>query len=293
MPADSTVRTRRLDCRGMTSTTDAYFLPGPESTTDTGQFTRTFTATEHTESPWGRGFQHGSPPAALITHVLEQVVPETGGRLVRVTTELLGAVPLGELHAVGRVVRPGRRICLVEAVVTDPAGREVIRGSGWWVRARDTAGIETPGERSGADEAGASSATGMVPLEEATSTAFAEMWSSGYIDSLVTRGAPGQLWLHSRIPVVAGIPDSPWTRLAAVADVANGTNPTLDPKSWTFMNTDLSIQLHRLPRGQWIGISAEASYGPDGIGLTSGRIHDLDGPVGTTSQSLMLEPIAT
>ncbi|HIW92753.1 MAG TPA: thioesterase family protein [Candidatus Corynebacterium avicola] len=265
----------------MTSTTDAYFLPGPESTTDTGRYLRTFTATEHTESPWGRGFQHGSPPAALVTHVLEQLVPDSG-RLTRVTTELLGAVPLGELHATGRVVRPGKRICLVEAVVTDPSGREVIRGTGWWVRTRPTTDIENPDVPSGA---------GMVPLEEASSSAFSQMWSGGYIDSLETQGAPGQLWLRSRIPVVADAPDTPWTRLAAVADVANGTNPTVDPRAWSFMNTDLSIYLHRLPRGEWIGVSAEANYGPDGIGLTIGRLHDQDGPVGSTSQSLMLDPI--
>ncbi|MGO1950012.1 MAG: thioesterase family protein [Mycobacteriaceae bacterium] len=265
----------------MTPITDAYFLPGPEHTDDTGQLWSTFTATGHTESPWGPGFQHGSPPAALVAHALERAVPD-GGRLVRVTTELLGAVPIEDLTVAARVVRPGRRISLYEVVVTGTSGREVVRGSGWWVRSGDSAAIENPD---------VPSASVMVPLRDAGSRSFSEMWGGGYIDSLETRAAAGQLWLRSTVPVVAGVPDTPWTRIMGVADVANGTNPAVDPGEWGFMNTDLTVYLHRLPRGEWTGIVAEANYGPDGIGLTVGRLHDQDGPVGTTNQALMLEQV--
>lgn len=268
----------------MTSPTDAYFIAGDRRTDDSGRVWQQFTATEYTESPWGPGIQHGSPPAALITHVLEQRTTQdaaTDGRLARMTTEILGAVPLGELWATTSVVRPGRRISLTEAVVTKPDGREVIRGQGWWIREQDTTEIENPD---------VPSSSLIAPLPEVDEGAFTSRWDSGYIDSLECRSVGDQLWLHSTIPVVAGVPDTPWTRLSAVADVANGTNPAVDPREWMFMNTDLSTYLHRLPRGEWIGVSAEANYGPDGIGLTIGRLFDLEGPVGTTNQALMLDP---
>jgi hypothetical protein len=268
----------------MTDITDAYFLPGATHTDDVGTSWQTFTATEHTGSPWGPGFQHGAPPSALVTHLLESATPD-GGRLVRTTTDLLGAVPLGELRTSTRVLRPGRRISLVEATVTNPDGREVARGTGWWVRELDTTAIET------------AVAPDVVPLAEATPdddpsnpNSFTGRWSGGYIDTLECRIAPGQLWVRSTIPVVAGVPDSPWTRLMAVADVANGTNPTLDPGQWQFMNTDLTVCVHRLPRGTWTCVQADANYGPDGAGLTVGRLYDEDGPVGTTNQALLLEP---
>lgn len=264
----------------MTEITEAYFLAGPADAGDTGITWRTFTATERTGSPWGEGFQHGAPPAALVTHLLESVVPE-GGRLARVTVDLLGAVPLGELRGTARVTHPGRRIALLEAVVTDPAGREVVRGAGWWVRHHDTTAV----------------APAVIPREQCTWAdpedphSFTGMWASGYIDTLDSRTAPGQLWVRATVPVVAGVPDTPWTRLMGVADVANGTNPTLDPREWQFMNTDLTVNLHRLPRGEWICVKADANYGPDGIGLTAGRLHDEVGPVGTTTQALMLNPL--
>lgn len=268
----------------MTEITHAYFLPGPVTTDDAGDTWRTFTATTHTESPWGEGFQHGAPPSALVTHLLETVAPPQG-RLARVTVDLLGAVPLGELRGTARITRPGRRICLLEAVVADAVGREVIRATGWWVRHLDTTAVET------ATAAPIIPRQDCLPADGADPTSFTGMWASGYIDTLDVLSAPGQLWVRAGLPVVAGEEDTPWTRLMGVADVANGTNPTLDPRTWQFMNTDLTVSLHRLPRGGWTGVMADANYGPDGIGLTVGRLYDDDGPVGTTSQSLMLDPV--
>lgn len=268
----------------MTEITQGYFLPGDVTTDDDGTRHRDFTAAPETESPWGHGFQHGAPPSALVTHLLESVAP-ADGRLARVSVDLLGAVPLGLLHTSARIIRPGRRICLVEAVVTDPEGRDVARGTGWWVHHVETTAVE----KTVADP--------VTPRDECTvsdpedPTSFLGMWASGYIDTLEVYSAPGQAWVRSPMSVVAGVPDSPWVRLMGVADTANGTNPTLNPREWQFMNTDITVCLHRLPRGEWTGIVADANYGPDGVGLTVARLYDEEGPVGTCNQALMINPL--
>lgn len=267
----------------ITSDSDAYFLQGVSSTDDSGTVWTEYTATEHTVSPWGPDLQHGAPPSALVTHAIERIAPE-GGRLVRVTTELFGAVPVARLHATARIVRPGRRICYLEAVVRDDAGREVVRGSAWWVRTHDTTELENPDVPSAAD---------LVPLSDSSApdpdTPFLTAWPGPYTASLDIRPAPGQLWVRSRMSVVAGVDDTPWSRLMSVADVANGTDRVLDPKEWLFMNTDLTVSLHRLPVSEWIGVRAEANFGPDGAGLTIGRLCDERGPIGSTNQSLLLQ----
>ena len=271
----------------MSYITDAYFLQGATTADDTGTPWTAYTATEHTVSPWGPDFQHGAPPSALVTHAMEGIAPD-GGRLVRVTTELLGAVPVAQLHVTARVVRPGRRVSYLEAVVVDGSGREVVRGSAWWVRSDDTTDVENPG---------VPAAAVMVPLSQAggpdADTSFLATWSGAFIDSLDFRPVPptvgGQLWVRSRMAVVAGVEDTPWSRLMSVADVANGTDRVLDPREWQFMNTDLTVSLHRLPVGGWTGIQAEANFGPDGTGLTIGRLFDEKGPVGSTTQSLLLQ----
>lgn len=267
--------------------TPAYFEPAAVTTDDLGTTWTDYLATAHTVSPWGPDLQHGAPPSALVTHVLEQAAPQ-GGRLVRVTTELLGAVPVARLRTTARVVRPGRRISYLEAVVTDTSGREVLRGSAWWIRTADTTAVENPQVPSAAE---------MLPRDRCTdATEFLEAWASPYIDTIEMYGSGSQAWIRSTIPVVAGVPDSPWTSLMAVADATNGVDRVLDPREWQFMNTDLTVSLHRLP-GQgwagdgWTGVHAEANLGPDGIGLTIGRLHDAHGPLGSTNQSLLLQPV--
>lgn len=257
-----------------------------------------FTATELTASPWGEGFQHGSPPAALVAYLLEQGALEAGldlteGRFSRMSVDLLGAVPLGKLAGHTRLIRPGKRISLLEAVVTDESGREFIRGRGWWLKGGDTAAIE----RSVAD-----SIPG--PEQGEPATEWLEHWSSGYIDSIEVfkvplpegRGDysapnPFAYWTRSTTPTLADIQETPWTRLMKTVDIANGLNAhLLDVNEWTYMNVDMSVYLHREPVGEWTGLVSEANYGPDGMGTTIARIYDTSGPIGSVNQAILLAP---
>ena len=38
-------------------------------------------------------------------------------------------------------------------------------------------------------------------------------------------------------------------RLFAVADISNGVGAKLDPEHWTFLNTDLTVHIFRVPEG--------------------------------------------
>lgn len=77
-------------------------------------------ATSATAGPWSAQSQHGGPPAALLGRTLERVAPRDDMVIARVTCELLGAVPVGELSVRSRVVRPGRSVELLEAARSLP-----------------------------------------------------------------------------------------------------------------------------------------------------------------------------
>ena len=62
----------------------------------------------------------------------------------------------------------------------------------------------------------------------------------------------------------------------------------LDITKWTFLNTDLAVHVFRVPDGDWIGIRAETSYGPDGIGTTVGTLFDEGGAVGAIQQCVLV-----
>lgn len=252
--------------------TDAYYEPlGSEDGWEV------FHASGHTVSAWGPDLQHGSPPAALLTRAMERHPLPEGSRIARVAVDLLGAVPLGRIRTRARVVRPGRRIQLLEAEM-EAGGRVVARASAWRMLVSDTTGAEQS----------AVPARGL-PAEDFDSTFF-DQWSSGYIDSLEIRGAgDGVVWARPRLPLVAGEVMTPAERVMSVADIANGVGAVLDPADWRFLNTDLATHLHRLPAGEWIGVSAAASIGPDGVGLTSGTLFDASGALGDSLQTLLVE----
>src|SRR5919107_73071 len=70
-----------------------------------------------TRGPWDPGAQHAGPPAALLGRELERCEPSEGTHLGRVTFEILRPVPLEPLEVDARVVRPGRSVELLDALL--------------------------------------------------------------------------------------------------------------------------------------------------------------------------------
>ena len=161
--------------------------------------------------------------------------------------------------------------------------RAVARASGWRLQQQDTtAVVHAP-------------APPLRPLSEARSVDMAKDWDTNYVHSVDWRwltvplaDGPGESWLRPTVDVVQGEPMTAFQRLFAVADDANGIGTKIDIRQWTFLNTDLVVHVHRVPEGQWIGIRAETSYGPDGIGTTLGTLFDEQGPVGAIQQSVLV-----
>jgi Thioesterase-like superfamily len=95
-----------------------------------------YIATELTRGPWDPGAQHAGPPSALIGREIERL---GGGRIGgdgppaqvgRLTYEILRSVPIAPLRVQAEVVRPGRRVELVRATLSDEAGEALIRAQG-------------------------------------------------------------------------------------------------------------------------------------------------------------------
>lgn len=252
--------------------TQAYFEP---LGTDDGW--EVFHATSHTVSAWGPDLQHGSPPSAILTRAMDRLEGTDQMRIARVAVDLLGPVPLGVVRTRARVVRPGRKVQLLEAEL-EAAGRVVARASSWRMLVGDSVEVEQ-------------AADGPRHLPDVTGVSeFFRRWTSGYIDSLEIREASdGAVWVRPQLALVAGEVMTPVERVMAVADIANGVGAVLDPQQWRFLNTDLVTHLHRHPHGEWIGVTASASVGPDGVGATSGTLYDEEGAIGHTVQALLVE----
>ena len=143
------------------------------------------------------------------------------------------------------------------------------RASGWRLQQLDTQAWSRRGAPA------ASAGRGPQPQPQAKD------WDRNYVHSLDWRWlteplneGPGESWINPTVDLVNGETMTPLERLFAVADCANGIGSKLDITRWTFLNNDLAVHVHRVPDGDWIGIRAETSYGPDGIGTTVGTLFD-------------------
>lgn len=259
---------------------EPYYLPldGP----DGDRFLATFSTT----GPWFADAQHAGPPSALLIRALERCAARPGTGLARITVEVLGPVPAGEVRVRADVERPGRAIELLAAeLVAD--GRPVLRARAWRIAAGDTAAV-------------AVGAAAPLPGPDAA-TARSERppgWLPGFIDSMEWRWlvgglaepGPGTVWARQRVPLVDGEEPSPLQRLALVADSGNGAAAPLDLQGWLFVNTELTLHLHRAPRGDWIAVDAHTVVGPAGVGTVSGLLFDEHGQVGRSAQALLVRP---
>ena len=93
-----------------------------------------FESTAATASPWDATLQHGGPPSALLARGIERCSPRPDMLVAKISVDFLGALPQGRLTVEAAVLRPGRRIELVEASLLS-ADRPVAIARAWRIRA--------------------------------------------------------------------------------------------------------------------------------------------------------------
>lgn len=240
-----------------------------------------FDPTDYTRSNWGPEIQHGSPPLALLTKLVEELSADSGLRIGSLHLDILGAIPVAPVRTRVWVERPGSRVSMMVAEMV--ADRLVARLSAWLIAVSDTADV-------------ASDRYPPVVEGPAVTRPAAFVDVRGYFDALDWRPqqhAEGESaavsWMRPTAHIVDAEPTTALQRLAAVVDCANGVGAILDPRQFFFMNTDTTVHLHRLPTGDDFALRARASIGPDGVGVTTAEVFDKTGFVGTAAQTLLVQ----
>ena len=250
-----------------------------------------FEATALTIGPWDPGLQHAGPPAALLLREVERAGGIEGGQATRLAYDILGPVPVGPVRVRASVLRPGRRIELVEAELCGADDRPLMRLTAWRMRVRtdgvlpppdDAAPHPAPAEPHEGREEVAAFFTQDVAYHRALDWRFA----AGSFNS----PGPATAWTSSRCELVEGEPMTAMEHLLVMTDAASGISAALDWTKATFANVDLTVALHRPPRGEWLGMDARTVYGDTGAAQAFAVLFDADGPIGRSAQSLFVEP---
>jgi Thioesterase-like superfamily len=244
-----------------------------------------FLATELARGPWDPRSQHGGAPAALLMRAFEQLPAAAGLLVSRVTYEFLRPVPLGELSVSASVVRPGRRVQLLEGSLVGADGVELVRARALQVQRAERSVPRT-----------APSPPPLGPAEGRPGdfrTPHRPMFAPDAIEIRFVAGefhdgGPATGWFRLRVPLVAGEEPSPLQRLAAAGDFGNGISSALSWDEYLFINPDLTLYIDREPTGEWIALDAQTIVAEDGIGTAESVLYDERGRVGRATQALLV-----
>jgi Thioesterase-like superfamily len=241
-----------------------------------------FVPSELTRGPWDPGAQHAGPPSALLGRAVEAEDTLIG----RITIEVLRPVPLAPLAVASAVVRPGRNVELLEAVMTEAGGDPgpIARAIAWRLRTDDgvaalDAGPPPPGPDTGHERP-------FFPTGQ--DVGYHTAMDYRFVAGAFTEPGPARVWLRMRQPLVAGEPTSPLARVLVAADSGNGVSAALDYRRHLFINTELTVHLVREPAGEWVHLDAVTYVGPHGVGLAESVLYDEAGRLGRAAQTLLV-----
>jgi hypothetical protein len=244
-----------------------------------------FVPTGHARGPWDPRQLHGGAPGALVA----EAVQEEGYLVARLTIDFLAPVPMAPLTVTARTVKPGRNLQLAEAEL-HAEGRTVLRARATRLRRGH---VELPPQ---AEDAGSE---GFAGPEAARAGAFPAQ--DGYAEGFHRTAmdirfladtdygiGPALAWFRLQRPLVDDEPPSPLARAVAAADFGNGVSRVVDFDDYLFVNTDLTVHLHREPAGEWVLLDARTRLDAHGAGLAQSILSDERGPLGLAAQSLFV-----
>lgn len=258
--------------------------------------------TEYARGPWTPDALHGGPVAALLARAVESVPVDEPMHVTRFTVELLRPVPLAPLSVSASVVRPGRKVQLVEARLST-GDRDVA-----WARALRIR-LQPPGSPSGSPEQeftgggpvpgvdpGAPRGPGAAYGSPSSIAAYRAFHNAGaelqYVAGAFDQRGPATVWVRLAVPVLPGEEPTPLQRVVAASDFGNGVSSELDFAHHVFINPDLTVTLHRPAIGEWVCLDASTVIGIPGVGVAQSALWDVRGPLGRAVQSLLVEPRA-
>jgi len=256
------------------------------------EFDNRFTPTGHCRGPWNENHCHAGPPTGLLARALEQAIPKQ--RLTRLTVELTRPIPFEGFDVSVTILRQGRTVSTAEAYIHALNGKPVLSARGLFMAQAKTPLTFPESVRK------TSPVYDYGSPEDATAGPFTigktlHELPSFKGDGVQTRYPAGQIaaagstvaWLKT-VPLLSTETPSAFQRICPLADCGNAFGRLAEPTEIGFMNTDLTILLHRDPVGEWMGTDSECFWETDGIGMSDSRLFDAHGVVGRAMQTLLL-----
>ncbi|HEY3771902.1 MAG TPA: thioesterase family protein [Solirubrobacteraceae bacterium] len=240
------------------------------------------------DGPWAEGALHGGAPAALLAHLFSAELDGTGLALARLTCEFVRPAPRGPLTPRIEVVRPGRRVTLLDGALLSPDGHEVTRARALFLSPSEIDGspeenVPFPGPEQAAPTDWKPAQRPMFP---------ADGMEIRFAGGRFREPGPATAWFRLRYGLLAGEPTRPVDRVAAATDFGNGISSVLSWDQHTFINPDLTFYLERPPVDEWVALRSQMRVHAGNVASAESVLYDRRGRIGHATQSLLVAPVA-
>jgi hypothetical protein len=213
--------------------------------------------------------------------------------VARLTMDLLGRVPLAPLRLVEGDRWSSRRVQR-ESVELWADDRMVARAEALRLPVREVDIPDQPDHR-----VGPAPPADLVKTDRERTAILDQIGFPNFTsDAVVMQAGSGSPdrpdrsihWIKLMLPVMAGKPLTGIERIAVAADYGTVGFSSLPFTEWSFASLDLTVQVTRPPRGEWIGVVSDPLAQRTGVGLADAEVHDERGRLGRSTATLLIEP---
>ncbi len=232
-------------------------------------------------SPWSAQMLHGRLLAGLAAWAVQRDHGEPDLQPARLTVDLYRYPPMTPVRVDTRLVRGGGRVRVVDSTFATADGVDLGRATMLLLRRAEQPADEiwAPAEW---DVPPPEAIEGAPPGPGAFPMQMRAVPGAGF-------GMPGQrkVWMREVNDLIAGVPLDPLVRVAMAADLASPLSNS-GAGGLDFINADITLQLRRLPRSDWLGFEVTGHLSESGVAVGQCRLYDTDGAIGYSSTCAVL-----
>ena len=232
-----------------------------------------YVPTPASRGPWNPQSLHGRVIIGLLGFVLEQKHGDPEFLPARLTVDMYRLPGFDPIEVTTKVVREGGRIRVVDAEFIS-GGVSMARASCQFLRMTENAeGVVWKPE------------PWKVPLPAEIEPpadnrgGMGGMWAMRSLSGGFGTAEQRRTWMSEVREVVEGVPLTPFQRVAVACDFVSPLAHAGD-KGLGYINSDVTLYLHRLPTTEWIGFESTYHGADDGVAVGDCRIYGEDGPLG-------------
>ncbi len=234
-----------------------------------------FVPTRAGAGPWDPNSLHGRVIVGLLGAEIERRHGSAEYMPSRLTVDMYKLPDLSPVEVVTRIVKDGYRIKVIDAEFIS-GGVSAGRATCQLLRKTENA----PGKVYQRAPWGAPPPHTLDPPADRP---LGGMWAMRSIEGAFMRGeGPRKVWMSEVRDLVEGDALTPFARVAVAADFASPFANAGD-QGLGYINTDVTLYLHRQLVGEWLGVESLTHGATDGVAVGDCLLHDEQGFIGMAS----------